>query len=57
MVAVGPKPATVLHITALVERSAHIVWGSRLIGPAHPLPDEVNDGFANIYGYLRQNPL
>ena len=57
MVAVGPKPSTVLHITALVERSAHIVWGSRSLGVPHPLPDEVNAGFANIYGYLRQNPL
>lgn len=57
MVAVGPKPSTVLHITALVERSAQIVWGSRALGVPHPLPDEVNAGFANIYGYLRQNPL
>lgn len=57
MVAVGPKPSTVLHITALVERSAQIVWGSRALGVPHPLPDEVNTGFANIYGYLRQNPL
>jgi L-fuculose-phosphate aldolase len=57
MVAVGPLPATALHITALVERSAHIVWGARVLGPLHPLPDQVNDGFASIYGYLRQNPL
>jgi L-fuculose-phosphate aldolase len=57
MVAVGPKPSTTLHITALVERSAQIVWGARVLGPPHPLPDKVNDGFAAIYGYLRQNPL
>jgi L-fuculose-phosphate aldolase len=57
MVAVGPKPSTALHITALVERSAHIVWGARSLGQPHPLPDEVNAGFAGIYGYLRQNPL
>ncbi|HEX4864117.1 MAG TPA: L-fuculose-phosphate aldolase [Acidimicrobiales bacterium] len=57
MVAVGPKPSTVLHITALVERSAAIVWGARALGEVHHLPDQVNDGFAAIYGYLRQNPL
>lgn len=57
MVAVGPRPDTVLHITALVERSAHIVWGSRLLGEPCPLPEEVNKGFAGVYGYLRQNPL
>ena len=57
MVAVGPKPSTVLHITALVERSAEIVWGARALGEIHHLPDQVNDGFAAIYGYLRQNPL
>lgn len=57
MVAVGPKPSTVLHITALVERSAEIVWGARALGEIHHLPDQVNDGFAAIYGYLRRNPL
>jgi L-fuculose-phosphate aldolase len=57
MVAVGPKPSTVLHITALVERSAHIVWGAKVLGQVQHLPEQVNDGFAAIYGYLRQNPL
>lgn len=57
MVAVGPRPSTALHITALVERSAQIVWGARSLGTLHPLPDQVNDGFASIYAYLRENPL
>ena len=57
MVAVGPKPSTVLHITALVERSAHIVWGATVLGQVQHLPDQVNEGFSGIYGYLRQNPL
>lgn len=56
MVAVAPNPTTALHITGLVERSAQIVWGARLLGPIHPLPDEVNSRFADIYGYLRQHP-
>ena len=57
MVAVAAHPAAALHITALVERSACITWGARALGALHPLPDKVNQDFAAIYGYLRQNPL
>ncbi|MHB1711299.1 MAG: L-fuculose-phosphate aldolase [Acidimicrobiales bacterium] len=53
MVAVGPTPDKVLHITALVERSAHILWGARMIGTLHPLPDDVNANFAGVYGFMR----
>lgn len=57
MVAVGPKPSTALHITALVERSAKIEWGARALGGSIPLPKEVNDNFNTIYSYLRQHPM
>jgi L-fuculose-phosphate aldolase len=57
MVAVGPRPDRVLHITALVERSAQIVWGAQALGGPIPLPDEVNHNFANIYEYLREHPM
>jgi L-fuculose-phosphate aldolase len=57
MVAVGPKPSSALHVTALVERSAEIVWGARSIGTVVALPDHVDAGFASIYSYLRENPL
>jgi L-fuculose-phosphate aldolase len=53
MVAVGPTPDRVLHITALVERSAHILWGASTLGTLHPLPDEVNANFASVYGFMR----
>ncbi len=53
MVAVGPRPDKVLHVTALVERTAQIVWGSRALGGPVPLPEDVNAGFAGIYTYLR----
>jgi L-fuculose-phosphate aldolase len=56
MVAVGPTPDAALHITALVERSAKIVWGARQLGPVHEIPAEVNDSFAGIYQYLRTKP-
>ena len=57
MVAVGPSPATVLHITALVERSAKIVWGAMVMGKLHALPPDVDEKFAGIYSFLRQNPM
>jgi L-fuculose-phosphate aldolase len=57
LVAVGPRPDKVLHVTALVERTAQIVWGARALGGPVPIPDEVNQGFAGIYTYLRANPM
>lgn len=53
MVAVAPTPAKALHITALVERSAHIIWGSRQLGTVHPLPEDVDRSFASVYGFMR----
>lgn len=55
LVAVGPRPDKVLHITALVERTAQIVWGARALGGAVPIPEDVNRTFAGVYGYLRAN--
>jgi L-fuculose-phosphate aldolase len=57
LVAVGPRPDNVLHVTALVERTAQIVWGARALGGPVPIPDEVNKNFAGVYGYLRANPM
>ena len=55
MVAVGKSPTDVLHITALVERTAEILMGSASIGGAIHLPDKVNSNFAGVYKYLRTN--
>jgi L-fuculose-phosphate aldolase len=57
LVAVGPRPDKVLHVTALVERTAQIVWGARALGGPVPIPEEVNRNFAAVYGYLRANPM
>lgn len=57
MVAVGPTPSKALHVTALVERSAQITWGARVLGPVHELSEEVNTSFAGIYDFLRKNPM
>lgn len=53
---VAPRPDKVLHVTALVERTAQIVWGARALGGPVPIPDEINNNFASVYTYLRQNP-
>ena len=57
LVAVGPRPDRALHVTALVERAAQIVWGAKALGGPVPIPNEVNQSFAGIYTYLRANPL
>src|SRR6201994_3925223 len=57
LVAIGPRPDKVLHVTALIERTAQISWGARALGGPVPIPDEVNQNFGAVYGYLRQNPM
>ena len=57
MVAVGPRPDKALHVTALVERNAEIILGARRLGDIYELPDKVSSDFANIYVYLRKNPM
>jgi L-fuculose-phosphate aldolase len=54
-IAVGPSPAKALHITALIERSAQIVWGARQLGGEVRVPDEVNATFQTYYGFMRQS--
>ena len=55
LVAVAPSPAKALHITALVERNAFIIWGARQLGEIHHLPEKVDKSFAGVYEYMRQN--
>lgn len=50
---VGKHPKDVLHIASLVERTAEIVWGARLLGEIVPLPDEVNRQFSGFYRFGR----
>ena len=44
----------VLTFAHLVERTAQIVWGARLLGDLAPLPKETRDRFAPIYKAMRQ---
>jgi L-fuculose-phosphate aldolase len=53
MVAVGTTMEKTMHNTALVERSAKIIWGAKQLGGIFPLPEKVNTNFANVYPYMR----
>jgi len=57
MVTIGATPEKALHAAGVVERTAEIVWGARALGRAHPLPDKVNEDFANVYRFMRENGL
>ena len=53
LLTVGKDPASALKVTALVERTAEIVWGARQLGELVPLPDETIERFAPIYKLMR----
>jgi L-fuculose-phosphate aldolase len=42
-----------MHVAALVERTAQIIWGAKQIGEVVPIPEEVNTTFAGYYRYGR----
>ena len=53
MVAVGTTMEKAMHNTALVERSAKIIWGAKQLGAIYPLPEKVNKQFAGVYPFMR----
>ncbi|MCZ7536510.1 MAG: class II aldolase/adducin family protein [Acidimicrobiia bacterium] len=53
LLAVGKDPRDAMKVTALVERTARIVWGARLLGDAVPLPPETVERFAGVYPLMR----
>jgi L-fuculose-phosphate aldolase len=53
LLCVGKSPADALHTALVVEHTAKIVWGAEQLGGVVPLPDEINESFANIYGLIR----
>jgi len=57
LVTCGPNPDKALHLAALVERTAKIVWGTRAMGgEIQPLPERVNRDMAGVYRWVRDNP-
>jgi L-fuculose-phosphate aldolase len=53
MVTVGPTLDKALHAATLVERTAQIVHGARMLGTVHAVPAEVNARFAEVYKLMR----
>jgi L-fuculose-phosphate aldolase len=49
LLCVGKDPIDVLKVAKLVERTAKIIWGARLLGDPVPLPQETLEQFAPIY--------
>lgn len=49
LLCVGKHPADALKVARLVERTAQIVWGAKLLGRPVPLPDSTLERFAPIY--------
>ncbi len=53
LLAVGKDVEDALHNALLVERTAAVVYGARVLGGIVPLPAETIANFTNVYGYLR----
>ena len=56
LVSIGTDVRKALHVATVVERSAQIVWGARLLGKVETIPEEVNTNFGLLYRYVRHNP-
>ncbi len=55
LVTVGRDPDDALHAALVVERTAQIVWGARLLGTPGSVPGKVNQDFAGVYRWVRQS--
>ena len=51
--ACGKTPKDALHVAALVERTAEVVWGARALGPIVGVPEEIGAKYASYYRYGR----
>ena len=55
LLCVGKNPADVLKVAKLVERTAQIIWGARLLGDLVPLPQATLEQFAPLYKLMGRN--
>jgi L-fuculose-phosphate aldolase len=51
--ACGKSPKDALHVAALVERTAQVVWGARALGPVIGVPTDIGAKYASYYRYGR----
>ena len=55
LLCVGKNPQDVLKVAKLVERTAQIIWGARMLGNLVPLPDATLEQFAPVYKLIGRN--
>ncbi|MFQ5415666.1 MAG: class II aldolase/adducin family protein [Myxococcota bacterium] len=55
LLCVGKHPADALKVARLVERTAKLVWGAKLMGTPMPLPESTLERFAPIYKMMGRN--
>jgi L-fuculose-phosphate aldolase len=55
LLCVGKSPDDALHASLVVERTAEIVWGARVLGKLVPIPEKSTTDFANVYQYVRNS--
>ena len=55
LVCIGKSPDDALHASLVVERTAHIVWGSRALGQPCEVPAKSQKNYAGVYDYVRNN--
>jgi L-fuculose-phosphate aldolase len=53
LLTVGTSPRDALKIANLVEITAEMVWGAKVLGPLVPLPESTKQKMAPIYKLLR----
>ena len=53
LLCVGKSPSDALHTALVVEHTAKIMFGARILGGVKPLPDKIAKDFAGVYGYIR----
>lgn len=57
MCSIGTTAERALHTALVVERTAQIVAGARALGTVHEIPAEVNENFAGVYRWMRENGM
>ncbi len=55
LLTVGKNIESAMKVAHLVERTAKIIWGARLLGDLVPLPESTLERFAPIYKLLRSS--
>lgn len=55
LVCIGKSPEDALHASLVVERTAEIVWGARVLGRVVPIPESSTTDFAGVYRFVRSS--